>query len=244
MSRRGEFHFGAKLVAVVLLAGVAGFVWAMIETGRSPSDILKFFGSKEAPPDGPKSELPKESARTPDKKDPPKETPKGAPPPVPPPPAPRGYNAAEMEALFRDVDDKLKQGRIKEAREKISGFNRLLVPAEHTERFRTTEARADACYRLLLETSPGAAVPMPEMAELVTQNGTRGILVKNLRESGDEWSYETLTGIHGRLPKAQVRELTKLTETGRRAAAVDYELERMCQSRGVSVTRAPGGWTF
>jgi len=244
MARRGsDFHFAGKLVVVLVLAAIGGFVWAMWETGRGPGDILKLFGGGETAAVEPaKKDAAKETPPPPPpatKKDTPKDLPKDA----PKQPA-KGYSAVEMESLFRDVDGKLAAGRIKEARDRIAGFNRLLVPPEHAARFRELETKTDLCHKLLQETSPGAAVPLPEMAEIVTLVGTRGILVKNLVEMGDEYAYETLTGIRSRLPKAQVRELTKLTETGRRMAAVDYELERLCQSRGVYATRAPNGMVF
>ncbi len=245
-SRVGKgFGFGGKLCAVLIVAAVCGFVWAMVERGLGPSDLVRIFrqgsGEVAAAPDRTTPPPPPSSAKPHD----PGPDPRPDPRPDPPRTAdPKLYSASAMEALFRDVESRLRAGQIKEARDKVGQFNKLLVPPEQAAKFRDVEARATACHKLLLETSPGAAIPMPEMAEIVTASGTRGIFVKNLFESQDEIAYETLTGIRARTPRAQVRELTKLAEPGRRAAALDHELERLCQGRGVTVKRDPGAWTF
>ncbi len=239
--RREKFHFGAKLFGCLIVAAVCGFAWALFESGRTPGDIISLFrGPEETPGAGASTDTPppKPGASIKDAA-PPKSV-------VPPPPKPSAneYTDANMQSLFVSVESLLKQGRIQEAHKKIEETNRLLVPSAHRGTFGALVSRVENSHALLQETNPGAAIPFPAMHELRTAEGVRAIIVKNLVEAGNEYSYETLTGIRSRLPKSQVRELTPINDRGRQAAAVDYELEKLCMYRNVTIEKGAAGCAF
>ena len=45
MAYRRSSGLAGKIVAALLCAAVAGYVWACVETGRTPRDVLNFFAS-------------------------------------------------------------------------------------------------------------------------------------------------------------------------------------------------------
>ncbi|HEY3226330.1 MAG TPA: hypothetical protein VGK61_04980 [Planctomycetota bacterium] len=243
---RKPFGFPGKLLLMVLLSIVGGFLWAMADSGRTFSDVAKII----APEPGP------EATST----APPPPAPRGGPlppgvAPVPgrnPPPegrgpvAPAGYSVEKMTALFDEVDGHLRQGRIKEARELFRRQNASMVPATQIDRFRRVEEEIGRYHQLLLLTIHGAAIDLPQMAELDLKSGGT-LVVKNLQETESEYRFETLTGIKSRLPKGSVLGIRKY-EKERAGLLVDEELERQASYRGIRVIKEKSGgataWKF
>jgi len=231
---RRPFGFPGKLLLMVLLSIVGGFLWAMADSGRTFSDVAKIISSEPGP----------ETVTT----VPPPAPPRGVPvppgvppivgrPPAPPapPPGPTSYTVEKMAALFDEVDGHLRQGRIKEARELFRRQNSSLVPAAQMERYRRVEEEIGRYHQLLSLTIHGAAIDLPQMAELDLKSGGT-LVVKNLQESETEYRFETLSGIRSRVAKGSVTGLRKY-EKERAGILVDEELERQASYRGIRVAK-------
>ena len=243
---RQPFGFRGKLFVVCLLAIATGFIWAVVGSGRTLSDVARMFSSDEghAAAPVPATRLPSiptpKATPTPDQ---PPAAPK-VPDPAPAPPA-AGYSAAKMTALFGEIDGQLKRGRIKEARELFKRQDAALVPETDLERFRALDESLGRYHQLLLQ-SVGATVDLPQIAELEIRGGG-AIIVKNLQESETEYRFETLAGIRSRLPKTSVASLRRAPPDGR-GVLVDEELEKLASYRNIRVekkqTDAGFEWTF
>src|SRR5260221_1156966 len=138
----GSYGFGGKLFAVIVLALLGGYVWACIETGRSPLAVLSLFGSKEEPESAKTAPPPKPAVKPAEpvaakKVDPVKPVEPPVAKRVDPPPSvgPRLYSATDMEILFRETDDLLRRGKFFEARNKIANASRIQVPADALTKF-------------------------------------------------------------------------------------------------------------
>jgi hypothetical protein len=250
-----SFGFASKLVLVVMAAVSAGFAWAMWDTGTSPTALLKAFTSAaegghpvaadpkasnpskdpaKDPAKDPSKDPAKDPARDPSKdpaKDPTKETSKA-------------YGAAQMTALFTDVDSALRDGRIRAARDAVDKVNKLLVPPEHLGKFTAVESRVRRLWSLVLETTPGALIDQPEIAHLLVKGGgSRGLYVKNVTETGSEYRFETLDGIRSRKAKAEIDTFERLDKL-RGLAAIGFELERKAGYKGVTLKRESGAFAF
>ncbi|MBI2933399.1 MAG: hypothetical protein HYY16_17275 [Planctomycetes bacterium] len=240
--RASSFHFGRKLLLVLIASAVIGLVWAMVETRRTPEDLMSLF--RPAPPERTEeasSVTPPKRPEAPDPKPIVKEPPRKA---ANPAESPKPYTNAAMKAVFADVEDKLRAGRIKEARDRLAACNKQLISPDLAAPFRELERKVEGYHMLLLETNPGALVPTPELAELVTAAGTRALIVRNVAQAGSDTVFETLDGIRSRLPTSDVRELTRITDPGRQRAALDYELEHQCARNGIRVMKNSMAWTF
>ena len=245
MSESNSYGFGGKLVAAVVLALLGGYVWACIEMGRSPLAILKFLSSEEETPTAKapatKKEIPKVEA-APVKK---VETVK-APGPVlvtkveaaVPPPGPKVYSAIEMGILFSDADDLLRRGKLFEAREKVQGASRLMIPQDSLGQFTHYEARVGRYHSLLLETSKGGTIEMPKMTQLLLKEAGK-LVVKVLSEDRDYVTYETLTGIRSRIAKSRCEDIKALEAVYARVE-VSLELKKQADYKGLIVEQDPG----
>jgi len=241
---RKPFGFQGKLFLVVLLALVAGFLWAMADSGRSFADVAKIIAPGEPTP----TAAPPPPPRVPGPPPPPMP---GKPPvvpnvPTPGPVMPVPYSPEKMTALFEEIDGHLKRGRIKEARELLRRQDASLVPGPQVEKFRKTEADLGRYHQLLLETIPGAAIDLPQIAELDLKSGG-ALIVKNLQEGETEIRYETLNGIRATQKKTFVTAIRRPPKEAY-GVLVDEELEKQATYRGIRITksRTPTGieWKF
>ncbi|HKS15956.1 MAG TPA: hypothetical protein VJU16_01440, partial [Planctomycetota bacterium] len=230
---RRPFGFQGKLFFVVLLALVAGFLWAMADSGRTFADVVRIISPGEAspvaaPPAPPKGPGPQ-----------PPVTPGPAPTipkvPTPGPVVPVPYSAEKMTALFEEIDGHLKRGRIKEARELLRRQDASLVPGTQIEKYRRAESDLGRYHQLLLETLPGAAIDIPQIAELDLKSGG-SLIVKNLQEGETEVRYETLNGIRGQLKRSFVTAIRRPPKEAY-GVLVDEELEKQASYRGIRITK-------
>src|SRR6185436_12366208 len=112
MSDSSSYGLGGKLVVAVILALLAGYIWACVEEKQSPLALLMKFLPAEEPAAPKAAPPPKEIAKsTPPpapKKDPvkPVEAPivKPAPPAPAPAAGPKMYSAVDMSILFNETD--------------------------------------------------------------------------------------------------------------------------------------------
>lgn len=229
---RRPFGFAGKLFLVLLLALAAGFLWAMKDTGRTFSQVAKIF----APGEAPLPPTPPPPIRGPS---PPPSLPGPVPPgpkvPLPVPMAPVPYSSEKMNSMFEEVDGHLKRGRIKEARELVARQNAQLVPTAWIEKFRRTEDELGRYHQLLLETIPGAAIDLPQIAELDLSSGG-SLIVKNLQETETEVRFETLTGIRGSVRRSNVTAIRKPPKDAS-GVLVDEELEKQARYRGIVIAK-------
>lgn len=230
---RRPFGFGGKLLVVILLSIIFGFGWAMHSTGRTFTDVANIFspgdgGAVSQPPPPPRGPLaPPDSPGKPHATEP-KVTP-------PAPDAPVPYSSEMMTSLFEEIDGHLKRGRIKEARELIGRRSASLVPTPWMEQFRRREEELAKYHQLLRETGPGAAIDLPETAEVHLKSGGT-LVVKNLQESATDVRFETLTGIRGSVRRGDVVKIEKRPRD-RSGVLVDEELERQASYRGILVAK-------
>jgi hypothetical protein len=237
MSDSNSYGFGGKLFAAIVLALLGGYIWACVETGRSPLAILSLFGSKEepdrvkpAPPSKPEVK-PEPIARKPEPAPKPVEpvvTKKVEPPPSV---GPRLYSAIEMSVLFNETDDLLRRGKFFDARNKIANASRLQVPPDALTKFTEYELRVGKFHNLLLETTKGGTIEMPKMTRIRIKNGGT-LVVKVLNETPDAITYETLTGIRSRITKDRCEEITPLEGVYARVE-VNNELKTQAGYKGL-----------
>jgi hypothetical protein len=234
---RRDFGFSGKLFFAVTTAISVGFLWALWDTGTSPVALAKAFTSSPEPKPDPVKEAAKGPPKDPAKepvKDPVRPPPKD-PPKDPPKEAPRSYDGGFMAAFFTEVDGHLRYGRLKEARDAVGRLNKLLVPMDQLARYREFETRVEGLWRLIQETTPGALLELPQMAQIVFKGGgTSGVFVKNVVETATEYRFETLDGIRSRRAKADVSEFRRLPD-GARTAAIDMELEKKAGYKGIKI---------
>ncbi len=248
------FALGGKLILVIMAAISGGFLWAMWETGTSPTALFKALSSATGtdetsgaggtsagdpannPAKDPVKQPDKDPSKPPDKdpvkpKDPPKETPKT-------------YLASHMTLLFTEVESALRDGKIRAARDAVDKINKLLVPTEFLSKFSDVETRVRRLWKLVLETTPGSLIDSPEMAHiLIKGGGTHGLYVKNVVETGSEYRFETLDGIRSRKAKADIESFEKL-DRFKGLAAVNVELERKAGYKGIVLKTEGGRMTF
>jgi hypothetical protein len=245
MSESNSYGFGGKLIAAVVLALLAGYIWACVEEGRSPLAILKIFtGNEEAPvakAPAPKKELPKVEP-APVKKI---EVVKPVDPPpvkkveiVAAPSGPKTYSAIDMSILFNKTDDLLRRGKLFEARDEIANTSRLMIPQDSLGQFSHYEARVGRYHSLLLETTKGGTIEMPKMTQLLIKGGGK-LVVKVLSEDRDSVTYETLTGIRSKMTRAQCEEIKALEPVYGRVE-VSLELKKQADYKGLVVEQEPG----
>ncbi len=229
---------GGKIFLALLLAAVAGYLWACVEKGRSPLALLELFsGPKQPPPPPPvtaKKETRTETIPAPPKPEPPK-APKAEPakpPPAAPEPA-KAYSAAEMNTLFVSLDELLRRGEIFQAREKVQNTSRLMLPPDFAAKFADYEARVGRYHALLLETTKGGTVKMPEMAQIFLKSGGK-LVAKILSETKDAVFFESITGIRGKILRSDAEEIKRI-EGPYAAAEVKLELLKKCGYLGLEV---------
>jgi len=235
-----SYGFGGKLFAAIVLALLGGYIWACVETGRSPLAVLSLFGGKEepepakaAPPSKPVVKPPENVAAKkvePVKPVEPPVTKKTEPPPSV---GPRLYSATDMEILFRETDDLLRRGKFFDARNKIANASRILVPTDSLTKFTEVELRVGKFHNLLLETTKGGTIDMPKMTRILIKNGGK-LIVKILNETSDAVTYETLTGIRARITKDRCDEITLLEPVYARVEVND-ELKKQAGYKGLVV---------
>jgi hypothetical protein len=241
---RSSGGWGGKLFLAVLLALVAGYLWACFEKGRNPLDVLALFSSKEpekTPEPAPKKEPPKPADPAP-KKDP---APRPADPapvvrpdPVAAPPAAKTYSSIEMSVLYGTLDDLLRKGRFFEASQKLKNTSKLMVPPDQASAFAGYEDRVRKYYDLLQETTMGVTVDMPRLTQIFIK-GAGKLVVKVLSETTDAIYYETLTGIRSRIGKVQTETVKTLDPTFS-SVEVSLELKKQADYKGVVVESEPG----
>ncbi|HLY76250.1 MAG TPA: hypothetical protein VKU80_19285 [Planctomycetota bacterium] len=240
----GSYGFGGKLFAAIVLALLGGYVWACVETGRSPLAILSLFGSKEEPePVRPAPQPKKEVRAEPVAVAKKPEIVRPSEPPVtkkvepPPSTGPRLYSATDMELLFRETDDLLRRGKFFDARNKIANASRIQVPPDSLTKFTEYELRVGKFHSLLLETSKGGTIEMPKMTRILIKNGGK-LIIKILNETPDAVTYETLTGIRSRITKDRCDEITPLEAVYARVEVND-ELKKQAGYKGLVIETDP-----
>jgi len=235
----GSYGFGGKLFAAIVLALLGGYIWACVETGRSPLAILSLFGSKEEPETSRPAPLPKKEVKVEPVVVKKTESIKPPEPPVakkvePPPSAgPRLYSATDMELLFRETDDFLRRGKFFDARNKIANASRMQVPPDSLTKFTEYELRVGKFHSLLLETTKGGTIEMPKMTRILIKNGGK-LIVKILNETPDAVTYETLTGIRSRITKDRCEEITPLEAVYARVE-INEELKKQAGYKGLTI---------
>lgn len=240
----GQTHFGGKLFKVLLLAAVLGFAWACWDKGINPLDLIKKFLPSEEPA---KKEpvVARETHPAPKVAAPVAPKPE-APKPVAPPPKPEApktpelktFTSLEMASLFNTLDEFLRRGRLFEAREKIAATNKLLVPGDHTGRYREYDDRIGKYYALLQETKAAGTIEMPLLTQMILKNGNK-LVVRVMGEDKSHFTYETLTGIRSRQAKTDIDTSRKLDKIYS-AAEVTVAFKKLCEYRGVIVEGEPG----
>lgn len=247
MSDSNSYGFGGKLIAVVILALGAGYVWACFQEGKSPLILLDYFKGKEEEA-APAAKVPtrKEAphpeaapARKPEVARPAEPL---APRPAEPAPAPaatsRMYSAIDMSILFNETDDLLRRGKLFEARDRVANTSKLLIPPDAMGKFGDYEARVTRYHALLLETTKGGTIEMPKMTQLLIKGGGK-LVVKVLSEDRDSVTYETLTGIRSRMAKSTCEEIKPLEPVYGRVE-VSLELKKQADYKGIVVEQEPG----
>src|SRR5262245_30684277 len=237
---RRSFGFGGKLVFMLFLALVAGFLWAMADSGRSFADVAKILSPSAPAPAAPAPVAPTAGPKV---KVDPTEKPVPAAPAAPVAPLrPAAYSMEKMDSLFEELATHLRRGRIREANELLRRQDVSLVPASRMDEFRKSDTEVGRYIRLLGETIYGAAVDLPQIAELDLRSGG-AIVVKNLQESPVDVRFETLTGIRSTLKKSDVTAIRRSTkEMG--GVLVDEELEKQASYRGVRIAKTGVDWAF
>jgi hypothetical protein len=239
---RGGSGLGGKVFLALLLAGVVGYLWACVEKGCSPLALLQLFSGKPEPAPPPPVV----------RKDPKPEPPPAAPKPEPVKPRPpepaktetpkpepaKSYSSAEMNGLFADLDLDLRRGEIFKARERVQNTSRLMLPPDFSTKFADYEARVGRYHALLLETTKGGTVTMPSMTQVFLKSGGK-LVVKVLSETKDALFFESITGIRGKVLKADAEEIKPISGVYA-AAEVKLELVKKCGYTGLDVEDVPG----
>jgi hypothetical protein len=244
MAYRGEYKLGGKLFFAILLALVAGYIWACVENHRNPLDLLKIFAGKEpeAPPPKPAPPAPK-----PETKPAPapvvKKEPKVEPAPVvkiEPTPTPNlgVYSAIEMSALFGTVDDLIRKGRFYGALEELRTKSRLKIPEEQVKTFADYEQRATKYHQLLQETTKGITVEMPPITRIFIKNAGK-IVGKILAEDPASVILETLSNLRPKIMKSDIEKMETLQPIYG-YIEITTALKDQCKYSGLVVEGEPG----
>ena len=246
MSDSSSYGLGGKLVASVILALLAGYLWACVEEKKSPLALIMKFLPAEEPAPAKAAPPPKEIAKT---APPPvvKKEPVKAPEPAPvakaptPSPAtagPKMYTAVDMSILFKETDDLVRRGKLFEARDKIQNTSRLMIPPESLAQFTDYETRVARYHALVLETTKGGTIEMPKMTQVLVRNGGK-LIVKVLTEDANSLTYETLTGIRSKIEKSRCEEIKPLEPVYARVE-ISMELKKQADYKGLIVEQEPG----
>lgn len=239
----GRGSLGGKVVKAVLLSAVLGFAWACWDTGTNPLKLIqKLTGGTEpeAPAPSPAVRRPEAAPRPPRTESPGTDAVAVKPPPAPAPaPAgPRAYSAVELGGIFNAVEDHLRRGRIFEAREKIKSASKLMVPPDQLGKFNEVEGRVERYYGLVLETTKGTTIDMPQLYQIFPKTGGK-LVVKILKEEPDAVYFETITSIRSKLPRDQIQSLGRLSPPQARAE-LRAELKSAAGYKGLDVVWEPG----
>ncbi|MBV8879223.1 MAG: hypothetical protein JO332_04615 [Planctomycetaceae bacterium] len=240
MSDNASYGFGGKLIGAIILALLGGYLWACVESQRSPLAILSFFTGKEEPePARPAPPAPKPAAKVepvaakkPDPVKPVEPVVAKKPDPLPSP-GTRLYSPADMSILFNETDDLLRRGKFFDARNKIANASRIQVPPDSLTKFTEYELRVGKLHNLLLETTKGGTIEMPKMTRILIKNGGK-LIVKILNETPDAVTYETLTGIRSRITKDRCEEIAPLEAVYARVE-VNNELKTQARYKGLTL---------
>lgn len=241
---RGSSGLGGKIVLAAIGAVLAGYVWACVEAGRNPLDILKFFTPAPAPepvrdtkkPAPPKPPAPKPEPPKPEPPPPAPEPPKPA--PEPPKPTVKLYTPSDMNALWVTLDDALRRGKLFDAREKIQNTSKAMLPPDATQKFADYETRIGRYYSLVQETTRGILIDMPKISSVILKNENK-LVVKVLTETPAALFFETITGIRGKIDKATIKSTEEL-KPAYAAAEIKVELVKKAGYLGLEVGDTPG----
>ncbi len=242
-----SYSFGLRFLGALILAAILGFGWACWESGRNPADIVKSISRAPTPPSPERAPQAPPAPLSPAPPAPPLPPPPPRPPdPRPPDPAerkpppqqPRSYSAEEMGALRSAIEDLVHRGRFHQAREKVEGSNRLMIPTEALARFRETEDRVGRYAALLHETLKGDAAELPPLTFVSFKSGGK-LTVKILKEDADALYFETITGIRSKARREDIDPPARLSPAAC-AAEVMTEFKRQCGYKGLSVESRPG----
>jgi hypothetical protein len=237
---------GGKIFGALLLSVVVGFFWACFETGRNPLDLLKLFKSEDTaepadsrkpPPPAPRPDAPRPAPPAP-RPDVPKPPP---PPPAPPAPAPatvRTLSATEVNALFVTLDDHLRRGKLFEAHNLVQNTSKPQLPEDALARFAEYEARVGKYYALVRETTRGILIDMPRIASVILKSGGK-LVVKVLSDTSTAVLFESITGIRGRIAKADIESMEDL-KPAYAGAEIKLELVKKAGYLGLEVVDASG----
>ncbi len=238
---------GGKIVAALFFAAIAGYVWACVEAGRNPLDLLNFFSrpaveseasldTKKKPPVAPKPAPPKpppDPAPQPPAPEPPK-----PPAPEPPKPAAKSYSPVELSGLWTSLDDHLRRGKLFEAKEKIQTTSKSLIPADAASKFADYEARITTYYALVQETTRGILIDMPKISSVILKNDNK-LVVKILTQTPAALFFETITGIRGKLDATTIKSTEEL-KPAYASAEIKLELLKKAGYLGLEVSDTPG----
>lgn len=209
---RGSFGFGGKLLLTILVALMAGFVWAWVERKG-----LKFdFGGDTSTPDK-KEDVAKDPAKDPKREN--GTTPKGTPDKNGGKPdkkddttSPGAYTDGEISSMLSGVDRHLGEARYREAWESLQQIKEIRVGTDdHRMRVRRARERVQQYLRLVAETQRGGTVLMPTMTRLDFTNGNK-IVVRKLQEDRDNYHFEDIRGIRSSRPKTDFKSVKKLDQ--------------------------------
>lgn len=244
---RRSSGLGGKIFLALVCAAVAGYVWACLDANRNPLDILKFFSSAPAPepevardtkkkPAPPPIPAPKPEPR-PEPKPEPKPDPKPEPRPEPAPSA-KLYSPVEMKALWVQLDDLLRRGKLFEAREKVQNTSKSMLPPDEAGKFADYESRVGKYYALVQETTRGILIDMPRISSVILKTDNK-LVVKVLSETPSALFFETITGIRGKIDKSTIKTTEEL-KPAYASAEIKAELVKKAGYLALEVVDVPG----
>ncbi|MHC4607280.1 MAG: hypothetical protein ACYTAF_10195 [Planctomycetota bacterium] len=208
-------HSGSRVIVLLSIAVLIGLIWAVVETGLAPGIVDQYSEMSENEPG----------------------------PPAKPPPGAGKYELKDMQGLFDDLKKLLAEGRILGAQSRIAPYKRSRVPREIIDEFIRYQSRIRSYLDLLSETYPGTTIDVPDMWAILIRDGGR-LVVKNLTEREDGYSFETLIGVRSRVEKDRADNVRKLPED-ESVHEITEELRELCGRRKVRMNReAGGGYAF
>jgi hypothetical protein len=230
---------GPKLFAALFLGGLAGLVWACIETGKAPWSIFKRKSivrpPEPRPPAARRDPEPEKPSPPPIVSGPKVEPKKPDPPAVEPKradPSTLKLSEAEWSVALSGLERHLRRGKLEEFHASLRTIPRGRVPDSGVADLRRLEEKYAVYVRLLSETDAGRIMPPPPLHNFQHVNGNE-ILAKLTTTDDRSYWIETLIGIAMRLDRNRVKGEPEKLNPDRAMATAEFFLESKCGNKGI-----------
>jgi hypothetical protein len=147
-------------------------------------------------------------------------------------------SASETASLFTSLDDHLRRGKLFEARNLVLNTSKPLLPDDAVARFADYESRIGKYYALVQETTRGILIDMPRIASIILKSSGK-LVVKVLSDTPSAVLFESITGIRGRIAKADIQTMEDL-KPAYASAEIKLELLKKAGYLGLEAVDVPG----